>query len=144
MSDLKIDAIDKFVAEVEGVFKECGLQNRLGKSKNKYYFFRGSIPNAHASDKIVIRYLYTQNLPTEADNQWHSLDVYVNATVFINSQDGYDDPDYKALMRSLEEKCVEHKIVLEYGTDSSDYTIGDISTEAKSREIEFSKIIKRS
>ena len=39
----------------------------------------------------------------------------------------------------------DHSInALEYGIDSSDYTIGDISTEAKSREIEFSKIIKRS
>lgn len=144
MSKLKIDAIEEFVAEVEGVFKECGLQDRLGKSKSKYYFFRGSIPNAHASDKIVVRYIYTQNLPTEADNQWHSLDVYINATVFINSQDGFNDADYKHLVRLLEEKCIEHKIALEYGIDSSDYTIGDISTEAKSREIELSKIIKRS
>ena len=144
MIELKIDAIDAFVAEVESVFKECGLQDRLGKSKSKYYFFRGSIPKAHASDKIVVRYIYTQNVSTKADNQWHSLDVYVNATVFINSQDGFNDDDYKNLMRLLEEKCIEHKIALEYGIDSTDYTICDISTESKSREIEFSKIIKRS
>lgn len=144
MSKLKFDAIEEFISDLEIVFKKCGLQDENGKSKNKYYFFRGSIPSKHSHDKIVLRYVFTQPISSSADNTWHSLDLYVNATVFINSQEGFKDKEYVSFMQLLEQKCVEHKIVLNYGIDSTEYNIGDISSVTKAKEIEFSKIIKRS
>lgn len=145
MSKLKFDAIETFIEELESVFNACGLQYRFGEDDNKYCYFRDTIPSSHANDKLALRYVYTQTLNTnKADNTWHSLELIVNATIFVTSQDGFGDEDYKNLVRALETECAKHNITLQYGIDSSQYTIGDITSEAKSKEIEFSKIIKRS
>lgn len=145
MSKLKFDAIETFIEELESVFNACELQDRFGGDDNKYYYFRDTIPSSHANDKLALRYVYTQTLNTnKADNTWHSLELIVNATIFVNSQDGFGDEDYKNLVRELENECAKLNITLQYGIDSSQYTIGDITSEAKSKEIEFSKIIKRS
>lgn len=145
MSELKFDAIETFILELESVFKACGLQDRFAEDDNKYYFFRNTIPSSHANDKLAVRYVYTQTLNTnKADNTWHSLELIVNATIFVTSQDGFEDEDYKSLVRALETECEKHHITLGYGIDSSQYTVGDITSEAKSKEIEFSKTIKRS
>lgn len=145
MSELKFDAIEKFISELESVFKICGLQDGFGEDDSKYCFFRNTIPSAHANDKLVLRYAYTQTLNTnEADNTWHSLELIVNATIFVVSQDGFKDEDYIKFVRELEIECGKRHIALTFGVDSSQYTVGDITSESKSKEIEFSKIIKRS
>lgn len=143
MSKLKFEAIENFVSELEEIFNECGLQNKNGTDDSRYYYFRSSIPSEHISDKIVLRYVFTQDISESADNTWHSMDIYVNATVFINSVNGYEDRDYLVLMKLLEEKCLEHKISMDINLDSSEYIVGDATTETKCKQIEFSKIVKR-
>lgn len=142
MSKLKFEAIESFVSELEEVFNECGLQNKNG-TDDKYFYFRSSIPSEHINDKIVLRYVFTQDISESADNTWHSMDVYINATVFINSAEGYDDVEYLGLMKQLEEKCVDYKISMDINIDSTEYIVGDATTETKCKQIEFSKIVKR-
>ena len=140
----KFEAIEQFIKQLENVFDSCGLKSSQSEENGKYYYFRTAVPSEHAQDKIALRYAFTQTIKNGADNTWHSLDAYINATVFVNSSDGFLDSEYQTLIKNLEIECEKQGINMEIGVDSTEYGTGDISTDTKSKEIEFSKILKRS
>ena len=139
----KFEAIEEFIKQLESVFNSCGLKDCQSAQNGEYCYFRTSVPSEHANDRLVLRYAFTQTLTNEADNTWHSLDAYINATIFVNSSDGFLDSDYQNLLKNLELNCKKQNIAINYGVDDTQHNIGDDTTETKSKEIEFSKILKR-
>jgi hypothetical protein len=127
----KFTAVETFVKELQTVFEQSGLTA-----------LRGNIPISKQKQALIARYVVTDSLRNEADDTWNSLRVYVNLTVFINHQKGFDYPAYQTAMDTLETKCIEKGYTFEIGIDSSDYTIGDISSIAKSKELEITALIK--
>lgn len=127
----KFAAVEAFVKSLETLFTESAL-----------VAYRGNIPSSKQKQAVIGRYVVTDTLRNEADNTWNSLRVYVNLTVFINHQKGFDYTAYKTTMDTLEKKCLENGYTFEIGIDSTEFTIGDQTSVAKSKEIEITALLK--
>lgn len=136
MTMSKFEYSEQIVESFEKALEDAGMTNDISIDKPK--FFRGSIPS-NITDKLILRYQVTDKLGNYADNAYHTVSVYVNALMLINSQAGFNDPDYKSLMAKIEKNCLLQDIEVAYGIEDSDTMSGDNDSIQYSIQLEFSK-----
>ena len=136
----KIDKVKDIVNSFETALNNAGMQDRYGTNTTKHYYFRGKIDQGRENDLLLMRYQVTDVIANNADNDYHTVAVYINATMFINSDDGFFNSSYQTLISTIETECAKQGWSMSYGVESAEDIIGDASTITHSIQIEFRKI----
>ncbi len=135
---IKFEHIEDINQSLEYAFNAAGLQDRFGKAKKPYYF-RNSIEPPHEKDSLVLRYTIIDAESKNADNDFHSVRVYISAVLFINHKDGFDYAKYRALIKEIESKAKAAGWSVKYGPELNYNMTGDATAGCFGKTIEFAK-----
>ena len=133
----KFEQIESIITSFETALNNANMQNKFGKANNKPYYFRGEIPQTRVNDLLLLRYNVTDSIPLQADNLWHTLAVYINASLFINSADGFSNTKYQNLLKKIEEEVIKLGFSIKYGMEMERDLLGDATTITYQKELEF-------
>jgi len=137
----KAEKIQEAVSSLEQALNNAGMQGKFGKSTKKPYYFRNRIVKNHEKDKIVMRYQLTDAMSNQADDDWCTLNVYINATIFINNADGVKNAEYQELIKNIEIECKKINWSVIYGVEGTEDIHGGAGTTADTVQIEFTRLI---
>lgn len=136
----KIEKINEIVLTFETALNSAGMQDRYGTDVTKPYYFRGMIDQGRQDDQLLLKYQVTDVMASNADNDWHTVIVYINAAIYINSDDGFFNSSYQTLIKNIETACATNGWSVTYGVEGVEDLIGDPTTITYSIQLEFRKI----
>lgn len=132
----KFSNSEELVADFELALKNAGMTDIVTSTLPKFY--RGNVPSNN-TDKISMRYQVTDRIGRYADNVYNTVEMWINATIFINSLDGYYDADYKLLMDKIETECLALDYEMSIGAETNEANTTDPDSLTYMLDLEFKK-----
>lgn len=132
----KFSYSEELVADFELALRNAGMTDIVTSTLPKFY--RGNVPSNN-NDKISLRYQVTDRIGRYADNMYNTVEMWINATIFINSLDGYYDTDYKSLIDKIETECLLLGYEMLIGTETNESNTSDPDSVTYMLDLEFKK-----